>query len=60
MFLSEFKYLGSIVHFSLTLDAGVNVRIKWATSIFRALCDLFFCNKSANLKVKGRVYVMYT
>ena len=34
MFVREVKYLGSIIHFSLTSDADVNARIKSATSIF--------------------------
>ena len=57
MFVREFKYLGSIIHFSLTSDADVNARIKSATSIFGALRDSILCNKGVDLEVKGRVYV---
>ena len=57
MFVREFKYLGTIIHFSLTSDADVNALIKSATSIFGALHDSTLCNKGVDLEVKVRVYV---
>ena len=42
-FTTEFKYLGSIVHFSLTSDADVNKRIRAAAAAFGALRGVL-CN----------------
>ena len=42
-FTTEFKYLGSIVHFSLTSDADVNKRIQAAAAAFGALRGVL-CN----------------
>jgi hypothetical protein len=40
--LSEsYKYLGSIIHYSLTSDAGICKRIKFATAAFGAWKTLF-------------------
>jgi hypothetical protein len=36
-FSKSFKYLGSVIHFSFTSDAGVYKRIKLATAAFGAL-----------------------
>jgi len=55
-FTTEFKYLGSITHTSLTSDADVDKRIKSATAAFGALSEGIFRNKHVNLDVKGRVY----
>ena len=55
-FTTEFKYLGSIIHHSLTSDADIDKRIKSASAAFGALKNIFI-NKHIDLKVKGRVYV---
>ena len=41
-FVLEFKYLGSLVHHSLTSDADVNKRIKAASAAFGALRSVLF------------------
>lgn len=56
-FSQQFKYLGSIIHQTLTSEADVNQRIKKARAAFGALRNDFFNNKHANLKDKGRIYV---
>ena len=54
-FTEEFKYLGSIIHHSLTSDADVDKRIKAATATFGALKNIF-TNKHVDLKLKGQIY----
>ena len=53
-FTKEFKYLGSIVHYSLSSEADVDKRIKSATA-FGALKRLF-TNGHLDLNMKGRIY----
>jgi hypothetical protein len=48
---TEFKYLGSIVHHSLTSDADVDKRINSAPAAFGALKNIL-TNKDIDLKVK--------
>jgi len=55
-FTTEFKYLGSIVHYSLSSEADVDKRIKSATAAFGALKNVF-TNRHLDLKLKGRIYV---
>ena len=55
-FTKEFKYLGSIFHYSLNSEADVDKRIKSATAAFGALKRVF-TNRYLNLKMKGRIYV---
>jgi hypothetical protein len=55
-FATEFKYLGSIFHHSLTSDADVDKRIRSASAAFGALQNIL-TNKDIDLKVKGNVYV---
>jgi hypothetical protein len=55
-FTTTFKYLGSIVHHSLTSDADVDKRIRSASTAFGALKNIL-TNKDIDLKVKGSVYV---
>jgi hypothetical protein len=55
-FTTEFKYLGSIVHYSLASDADVDKRIRPASAVFGALKNIL-TNKDIDLKVKGSVYV---
>jgi hypothetical protein len=55
-FTREFKYLGSIVHYSLSSEADVDKRIKSATAAFGALKNVF-TNRHLDLKLKGRIYV---
>jgi hypothetical protein len=55
---TEFKYLGSIVHHSLTSDADVDKRIRSASATFGAFKSIL-TNKDIDLKVKGRVYVAH-
>ena len=54
-FSESFKYLGSIIHYSITSDADVHKRIKSATAAFGALKNLFG-DKYLSEKVKGQVY----
>jgi hypothetical protein len=55
-FTKEFKYLGSIVHYSLSSEADVDKRIKSATAAFGALKNVF-TNRHLDLNIKGRIYV---
>ena len=55
-FAKEFKYLGSIVHYSLSSDADVDKRIKSATAAFGALKNIF-TNRQLAPETKGRIYV---
>jgi hypothetical protein len=55
-FTTEFKYLGSIVHHSLTSDEDVDKRIRSASAVFGALKNIL-TNKDIDFKVKGSVYV---
>jgi hypothetical protein len=54
-FTTEFKYLGSIVHHSLTSDADVDKRIRPGSAAFGALINIL-TNKDTDLKVKGIDY----
>ena len=54
-FSESFKYLGSIIHYSLTSDADVHKRIKSATAAFGALKNLFG-DKYLSGKANGQVY----
>ena len=54
-FTEEFKYLGSIIHYSLTSDADVDKRIKTATATFGALKNIF-TNRHVDFKLKGQIY----
>jgi hypothetical protein len=54
-FTTEFKYLGSIVHHSLTSDADVDKRIRSASAAFGALKNIL-TNKDIDLKVNESVY----
>jgi len=55
-FTDEFKYLGSLIHNSLTANADVDQRITKATAAFGALRKCFFSNKHITPKDKGIVY----
>jgi hypothetical protein len=55
-FTTEFKYLGIIVHYSLTSDADVDKRIRSASAAFGALKNIL-TNKDIDLKVNESVYV---
>jgi hypothetical protein len=56
-FTSEFIYLGSVVHSSLTCDADVDRRIAKASAAFGALRQPFFNSRIPSLEDKGRVFV---
>ena len=56
-FTNEFKYLGSLVHYTLTSDADIAYKIDKATAAFGALRENFFSNRLVNPKEKGQVYV---
>lgn len=56
-FTKEFKYLGAIIHYSLTSDADVIKRISSASSAFGAMRECFFSNRDIDYKDKGTVYV---
>jgi hypothetical protein len=51
----DFKYLGSIIDSSLTLDADVDKQTKAATSAFGALQNVL-TSLSVDLHVNGRIY----
>jgi hypothetical protein len=53
-FSESFKYLGSVIHYSLTSDADIFRRFKSATAAFGALKNLFG-DKYLSEKVKGQV-----
>ena len=55
-FTKEFKYLGSVVHYSLSSEADADKRRKSATAAFGALKRVF-SNRHLDLKMKGRNYV---
>jgi hypothetical protein len=44
-FCEKFKYLGSMLHYSLTSDADVDKRITSATAAFGALLKNIFADK---------------
>jgi hypothetical protein len=50
-FTTEFKYLGSIVHHSLTSNEGINKRIMPASAGFRALVNIL-TGEHIDLEVK--------
>ena len=54
-FVLEFKYLGSLVHHSLTSDADVNKRIMAASAAFGALRSVL-CNFALSENLRGQVY----
>ena len=54
-FCVKFKYLGSILHYSLTSGADVDKRIASATSAFGALKNIFN-SKYLSEELKGEVY----
>ena len=55
---TEFKYLGSIIHYSLTSHADVMARIDSASRAFGALRDCVFANKRVKPKIKGKIYMV--
>ena len=57
-FCTEFKYLGSIIHYSLTSHADVMARIDSASRAFGALRDCVFANKRVKPKIKGKIYMV--
>jgi hypothetical protein len=56
-FTSEFIYLGSVIHHSLTCEADVDRRIAKASAAFGALQQSFFKSRIPALEDKGRVFV---
>jgi hypothetical protein len=56
-FTDQFKYLGGMIHSSLTSDVDVNKRISSATAAFGALRSCFFNRKDIKPQDKGKVYV---
>ena len=55
-FCDEFRYLGSIIHYSLRADVDVGRRITSATAAFGALRESVFANRRITPAVKGKVY----
>ena len=53
-FCEKFKYLSSILHYSLTCDADVDKRIASATAAFGALRNIF-TDKYLSEELKGKV-----
>ena len=53
-FCEKFKYLGSILHYSLTCDADVDKRIASATAAFGALKNIF-TDEYLSEELKGEV-----
>ena len=58
-FTSKFKYLGSIIHQSLTAGTDVNARIDQARAAFGALRKDVFANKHVEYKLKGKLYCAF-
>ena len=56
-FTDEFKYLGSLIHQSLTSDADVTAKLAKAAAAFGALRQCFFSNRLVRPKEKGQVYI---
>ena len=54
-FCEKFKYLGSILHYSLTSDADVDKRIASATAAFGALKNILLCKR----RLDGTLSVSY-
>jgi len=54
-FREKFKYLGSILHYSLTCNADVDKRIASATAAFGALKNIF-TDKYLSEELKGEIY----
>jgi hypothetical protein len=54
-FTESFRYLGSIIHYSLTSDAEVDFRISKASEAFGALSNVLR-NKHVSNHLKGGVY----
>jgi hypothetical protein len=55
-FTTKFNLLGSIVYYSQTSDADVDMHIRSKFAAFGAIKNIL-TNKDIDLKVKGRVYV---
>jgi hypothetical protein len=55
-FTTEFRYLGSIIHQSLTSDADVDARITQGRAAFGALNTCFFSSRRASELDKGIVF----
>jgi hypothetical protein len=55
-FTESFKYSGSIIHYSLSANAGVGKRIKPASTVFGASSSIF-SNRHIDYRVNGRGYV---
>jgi hypothetical protein len=56
-FTTEFKYLGSVTHYSLKSDTDVDLRIKSASAAFGALRECIFTHKDIRPITKGKTYV---
>ncbi len=56
-FTQELRYLGSIVHCSLSSEADVDRRIQSATAAFGALGNVF-TNRQLDLKLKGGIVAL--
>jgi len=56
-FSTEFKYLGAIIHHTLTSDPDISFKIGRATAAFGALRKTVFSNRLVNSKEKGKIYV---
>ena len=57
-FMEKTKYLGSIVHSSLTSDADVDKRIRSAAAAFGALRSVLF-NFALEETIRGKVYSVF-
>ena len=53
-FAKEFKYMGSIVHLSLTSDADVDQRIRSAAAAYGALSSVV-CNFALEGGLRGKI-----
>ena len=56
-FTEKFKYLGSIIHYSITPDADIESRIKSASKAFGAASKSFFTNRSIGEKTRGGIFI---
>jgi len=56
-FTIDFKYLGSIIHHTLTSDADIDIRISKAAAAFGALRKDFYSQRRLKEKTKGRIFL---
>ena len=56
-FTDTFRYLGSLIHNSLTSQADINNRIENASKAFGAIKEEILGNRKISLRIRGKIYV---